>query len=492
MREWIGFVLLAVACLDPSAALGQTFPADSGWLELAQGGTPVGDVQGDATGYRDVVGDAANPVAYVYVDPDHLYFRVRADGDPLKGPGDFNSGAWGVEIDTDGGRTAYEFLALVDGVSNPAVRLRQNTTPGLPNDPLDQAETLLATYPTATYARVVAAPSMFGGDPDFFVDWAVDLADLFASGVDLSEPLLFVFGTSNNKRTLNADLWGTTMSLDTLWSDAVLCNAGSCEPCVDSSCLGCASDVDCGNPMLPACQPDGSCGQCSATNDDLCMGTTPVCNVGAAMCAGCASDGDCSDPANPACQLDGRCGACSATNDDLCTGTTPVCDVGAGMCATECTDNGDCPSPRPFCGALDVCIECLDDGDCSGGTPVCDMGTCAAGPPVPGGDDDAGASDAGRDAGGADAASPGTGGDDASVSDAGTRGDDASVPDAGARADADIGSDDAGVAAGGFTGGGCGCRLAGSGTDGSAPGAAAAALALFASGARLRRRRRSA
>ncbi len=121
--------------------------------------------------------------------------------------------------------------------------------------------------------------------------------------------------------------------------------------------------------------------ECSSDAD--CSGTKPHCDLTTHVCVKCASDDDCSDPARPACQPSGACAECSATNDDLCVNGTPVCDTNTGTCvmctpgtqgdAGMCTNSPDGPVciPGPnntvFCG-------CNTDSDCGSITSgrVCD------------------------------------------------------------------------------------------------------------------------
>jgi MYXO-CTERM domain-containing protein len=121
--------------------------------------------------------------------------------------------------------------------------------------------------------------------------------------------------------------------------------------------------------------------ECKSDND--CSGLKPVCDPETHTCVGCKTDADCLDPANPACQPSGACGQCSATNDVLCTGGTPVCETTAGVCvlctqgstgdATMCEKDPDgpvCmsgPGGSVFCG-------CTTDADCGSSTSgrVCD------------------------------------------------------------------------------------------------------------------------
>jgi hypothetical protein len=419
------------ACLTWGAgasASAQSFPADADWIVLTRDGVPVDDPQNDAQDDRDIVGDADAPAAYVYADGDFLYFRLRLDADPRQGD-NFRPFGWGVEIDTDGDGSAYELLSMVDGIANPdQVTLQQNTDPATRPSARDPSETLLGSWPTTTHARVVDAESSFGGDPDFFVDWAVDRSVLVDAGFDLDQPLRFAFGTSNNAQTLASDLSGTTTSqeLQDILSDPVNCEGDSCDPCAGlcgEACLrcggdtpacdgtrcvqcassddcpastptcdrdvgqcvagpGCEDDTDCIDPELPACQPDGSCGECSAMDPSVCGGETPVCDTGRGRCVGCQGDADCGDPALPACQPDGSCGECSVENDVRCTGTTPVCDLSEGRCSLPCESDADCDDPAlPACQPDGRCDECSADsvGACDPALEACNAaaGRCA-------------------------------------------------------------------------------------------------------------------
>lgn len=206
-RLFIG--VAAIALVAPSVARAQLWPADDEWIVLYCGGEPSSDPRRDepsAVGERDVVGSASAPALYFFADGEYAFFRMRVDAEPATGT-DFNSFGWAVEIDTDGWRATYELLGEVDGSASPdEVVLARNTVLELPDDPADPAEVTLVRYEGATHARAVAAPSTFGGDPDFFVDWAMPLDDLFAEGVTPRTALVFAMGTSSSTRRIDADL----------------------------------------------------------------------------------------------------------------------------------------------------------------------------------------------------------------------------------------------------------------------------------------------
>lgn len=112
------------------------------------------------------------------------------------------------------------------------------------------------------------------------------------------------------------------------------------------------------------------------TMDAQCSGDTPHCDLATHTCVGCQTDADCKDPKAPACQPSGACGECSATNDKLCVDDTPVCNTMAGICvlctamdASACLDSKDGPQcvGGLHCG-------CFQDSDCGGANSgiVCD------------------------------------------------------------------------------------------------------------------------
>lgn len=195
------------------SASAQTWPLDESWRELECGLVPSFDPRRDEPGAvdeRDVVGNDEAAAVYLASDATHLFFRMRVDGEPAVND-DFEPFGWGVAIDTNFDRLNYELLALVDGTSQAdSVRLARNTRIQSPGDPGDPAEQTVATYPGAESARAVLAEgrfeSSFGGDPDYFVDWAIARADLTTVGVGAMTPLVMVFGTSRQGETLDADL----------------------------------------------------------------------------------------------------------------------------------------------------------------------------------------------------------------------------------------------------------------------------------------------
>lgn len=222
-------LFLSTALLSPGAALAQTFPADDAWITLECGGMPSFDPFDDepgATSERDVVGDSTFPALYLHTDATHIYFRMRLDDDAMRGGTSFSPFGWGVELDTDSMLQTYEILVQVDGIAE-EVAVRRNTMQRTLNDPSDPTEEIITTYDPTVYARSMPATdgSSFGGDPDFFVDWAVELSVLTAEGVTLDSEIILFFGTSSNADAINADLachvGGSPITLESIGTNAV-------------------------------------------------------------------------------------------------------------------------------------------------------------------------------------------------------------------------------------------------------------------------------
>ena len=122
---------LFAALLTSSQAFAQTWPTTAQWVSLKKAGLSIGDVLGDAaggSGERDLVGDSTNAVTSIFQDSGYMYLRMRLDGDPRKNDGTFSPFGWGCAIDTDGNLSGYEFMSVVDGISNPdQVQYRWNS-----------------------------------------------------------------------------------------------------------------------------------------------------------------------------------------------------------------------------------------------------------------------------------------------------------------------------------------------------------------------------
>ncbi|MEZ4224228.1 MAG: DUF3344 domain-containing protein [Polyangiaceae bacterium] len=172
-----------------------------------------------------------------------------------------------------------------------------------------------------------------------------------------------------------------------------------CDPGT-KTCQPCGNDSHCTNPAAPACQPDGTCGECSETNSTLCPASKPVCNTLKGQCAPCnpGAPGQCvNDPFGPVCKVDPNNDSfCGCDEDSDCGGPMSgrVCDVGkTDKCMDGCrgTDGNSCPTGYE-CTSQDASIgQCVptsgngapaesgDDGSCGCRTPGGDRAPVSGG-----------------------------------------------------------------------------------------------------------------
>jgi hypothetical protein len=237
--RFLGIGLFLYARLGLAGAQATPDFASASWVPLTMVfGAPVVDAALDTSASapgRDIVGDTTNAAAFVASDAGFLYFRLRVDG-----AANLASFGYGCEIDTNGNSNGYELFALTNKTS---VVLDGNA--GGPDSPADTAETVLQTYPLATYATSGSAGTTFTGTADAFVSWAVAWSDLSANGVSTYAPLRFVCGANaSGSPTLTTGLSGDVLgegSADPLtWhqlaSDQYQCGAANC--CSSSSLSG--------------------------------------------------------------------------------------------------------------------------------------------------------------------------------------------------------------------------------------------------------------
>ncbi len=246
--------------LIAAPAAAQQFPADADWWALECGDVPSFDPVADEAGAsneRDIVGDADAPAMWAYADADHFFFRMRVDADPTQGMA-FKPFGWGLVLDTDDDLQTYEVLIQVDGNGDQVV-LRRNTEQATVDSPNDPAETLVTSWPTETHAQVALAQagfaSNFGGNEDWFVDFAVDRTALENEGIDDATTLVVLMGTSSNAQSLDADLacnrgGSDPRSFSDSASDPVLSDGSDPEPGPDP-------DPNNPDPDMPPADSDG-------------------------------------------------------------------------------------------------------------------------------------------------------------------------------------------------------------------------------------------
>ncbi|MBE9504797.1 MAG: hypothetical protein IME96_11545, partial [Proteobacteria bacterium] len=206
-------LLLALSFfLAPSMALA--WPADADWIPVYRGADPVDDTLNDAAGSRDIVGDVTTPYPAAYISNDGTYinYRIRLDDDPLNNPRtQLDPFGWGFIIDTDQNADDYEWMIMLDGISE-ELYLAENTVKTGVGDPSDKAEVIATpTWPEAAVLngnyRVVTADSTFNGDTDYFLDFRLNYADFkAATGITDSTAIRYFIGSSNSAQTLASDL----------------------------------------------------------------------------------------------------------------------------------------------------------------------------------------------------------------------------------------------------------------------------------------------
>ncbi|MEZ4293475.1 MAG: DUF4215 domain-containing protein [Polyangiaceae bacterium] len=264
-------------------------------------GQPLTDPEGDTPGPRDIVGDAANPMLYIASDATHLYFRLRVDSNPLQNATNFTPFGWGCFINTDANLQTYEFSTIIDGVNNPdQIQFFKNTTTATPNSPTDAPDlpalstTLDPLQPAVKHAQVTSAPSTFGGDADFFLEWAIDLNVALQNGFNPAIPANYYCGSSNSGTDLGADCSGSAgggCPLDGQFSDPIGCGATGCGICGDGLTTG-SEGCDDGNLT----SGDGCNSACLLELGQTCSGSSQCasgfCDPAGNICA-CDQTADC-------------------------------------------------------------------------------------------------------------------------------------------------------------------------------------------------------
>ncbi len=164
-----------------SPLLAATWPAESEWQALTQGGTPMADIEGDhqrsgepiEDNSLDVVGDFTDAAVYWYADGEDVLFRMRITETPCPTAdcATLVGGSWSIAINTD---PNLETLDYAIQFSDRGINLLDNTSGD--------------TGPAAQLARVTNTADVdwalsegdlnFGTKADWFVDIAVSRADL--------------------------------------------------------------------------------------------------------------------------------------------------------------------------------------------------------------------------------------------------------------------------------------------------------------------------
>lgn len=179
----------AVATPSSYAAI-PSFPAPASprWVGVAKAAAPITDEAGDiATTHLDLTasGGALGPAtAFVSADLQHLYFRMHVSASPAADA----AGGYVVQLDTDGNLAGWERAIRYDTGADTITIFAGDT----PNKGVKDTGTVLSSVP----ATAADATSYAGADGGVHVAFAVARTALTTAGVDLSDPVRLVMGTS--------------------------------------------------------------------------------------------------------------------------------------------------------------------------------------------------------------------------------------------------------------------------------------------------------
>jgi hypothetical protein len=287
-------VTVAVA-LWSEAVAAQVFPPDPDWFAVLDNlcSAPIFDAAGDTgTGTsRDLVRQDA-PAVLAWADGQHLYLRLRVDGDPRAGTTWAQFG-WGCQISADGNSDAFEWMVLLDG-KTPQVAVYQNLV--ATGTPSDTAESLVSSQPTSGAASDCGSPSASAnardcedGAGDYFVDFAAPLSSMLLSAQDEIQVVCGANSSAEPFLTIgvSGDIAGVGGTGAPIWNDIASCPFS----------VGCTGIATC---------PEGT----------SCLSSGPA----AGLCGECEADSDCSDPEQPTCSPLGQCVAQPLFGDDFETG----------------------------------------------------------------------------------------------------------------------------------------------------------------------------
>ncbi len=383
-----------------------------------------GDPQGDENpGAIDMVGDAGFPAVFFAHDLEYLYFRFRVDADP-SGPNGFAQYSWVALMQVPTGNPfQYQYELALDGAGAPddfgnAGGQKGDTIEIWRNDPAedmdfsplfnDPAEirryaqrydfASAATENTTPLARISVAPgSSFGGTPDYFVEFAVPVTALIASGAIASaadlDDCLFFPAVSADSNQYNKDhlacpfLPQTTLSIDKTASPAALL-ANTATPLTYSIVVTnqgqkVAKGVVIEDPAVPTYMSNvaASCSSadvtvtCSVASTNPLQVRVPKLPAGSSLTVTIVAD------ASPTCstsQSDNEATAFASNAEQVSDravvtvgGSTEICDGKDNDCDGLVDEDADICSDGNVCDGAEQCVS----GTCRPGTPLsCDDG----------------------------------------------------------------------------------------------------------------------
>lgn len=213
------------------------FPSNNQFIPVVSRGLPVTDPVRDVTpDETDIVGSSQFPAAYYAYDGANIYFRMRLNADPRFKTA-FANYIWGVLFDTDGNSSTYEWALIVNG-NRTQLNLIKNPNPGTTTfsggsegNNVDDDSGITVIRPIVNFDLARAKPtedgSAFGGNSDFFLDFFIDKATLFAQLMITDQtPLRFTFFTSANVNKFNKDTIGISDLFSAAFSDPLTVAGG--------------------------------------------------------------------------------------------------------------------------------------------------------------------------------------------------------------------------------------------------------------------------
>src|SRR5262245_19889798 len=380
------------------------------WTALScDAGDPAGDESPSAV---DLVGDAAHPAAFTAHDASYLYFRYRVDGDP-SGPGGFQSYAWNALMQVPSGNPfQYQYELALYG-KNDTIQIWANTSASdidfspLFNDPSDVQLFSTAAAPLARHLAVNDGSS-FGGNTDYFVDFAFPVASLvdegvIASAADLDATLFFPATATNannyNKGHLACPFSpGAALAIDKSVTPSIV-PANAMTPvtytiAVRNDGPGLARGVVIESPTLPSyltnvnvsIAADDASGVWTVVGTNPLVVRVPDLPTGKTVTVTLAAD------ASPDCGDNGFTNVATAfaTNAQSVSDTAQL-DINfvAGGCApcvtdADCDDTNACTTDTCVAGgctsaANPGCTTCATDTDCTDDGNTCTLEQCTGG-----------------------------------------------------------------------------------------------------------------
>ena len=126
-----GFLIVCLSMLALPTMASAAFdpvPEDDEFAPFLCDGEPSWDPhQDDQSNHRDIVGDETRPAVLRTASDDHLYLRIRLDGDPRQNPDNLRPFGWGFLFDApplnfedgDESTNTYDYLLHLNGTGSP-------------------------------------------------------------------------------------------------------------------------------------------------------------------------------------------------------------------------------------------------------------------------------------------------------------------------------------------------------------------------------------